>query len=74
MKAFIMNVDKNLKELRARLGMTQLKFALAIGMTPTTIAKYETGERLPPIKTILKIIKLAKKHGIDIRIEDIYSE
>lgn len=74
MKAMLMSTYKNIKNLRSRLEMTQLKFALAVGSTPTTIAKYEKGERNPSVKMAYKMIKLAKKHGIDIGIEDIFSE
>lgn len=44
-----------LKYLRASKGITQAQFAKAIGVSPSTVGMYETGEREPNFETEEKI-------------------
>jgi transcriptional regulator with XRE-family HTH domain len=43
--------------------MTQEAFAAELGTALTTIARYETNERIPRARTLLKLAKLAEKAG-----------
>lgn len=44
-----------LKELRKARGMSQLKLALELNTSQNTISRYETGEREPGIKELIRI-------------------
>ena len=44
-----------LKYLRTSRGITQAEFAKALGVSPSTIGMYETGEREPNFETEEKI-------------------
>ena len=44
-----------LKEIRKTKGISQLKLALELNMTQSTISRYETGEREPGIAELIKI-------------------
>ncbi|MBR1747075.1 MAG: helix-turn-helix transcriptional regulator [Clostridia bacterium] len=47
--------SEKLVELRKEKGVSQQKAAWDLGIDPSTIAKYETGDRLPDIFTLSKI-------------------
>ena len=44
-----------LKELRKAKGISQLKLALDLNTNQNTISRYETGEREPGIRELIKI-------------------
>lgn len=48
-------MDGRIKELRKALGLTQQKFADAIGVRQNTVAQYEMG-RNPPNDTVITLI------------------
>ena len=48
-------MNNRMKELRKTLGLTQEKFALALGIKQNTIAQYETG-RNKPIDAVVSLI------------------
>lgn len=48
-------MDERIKELRKALGLTQQKFADAIGVRQNTVAQYEMG-RNPPTDTVITLI------------------
>lgn len=48
-------MDERIKELRRALGLTQQKFADAIGVRQNTVAQYEMG-RNPPNDTVITLI------------------
>lgn len=48
-------MDERIKELRKALGLTQQKFADAIGVRQNTVAQYEMG-RNPPNDTVVTLI------------------
>ncbi|MBQ5969841.1 MAG: helix-turn-helix transcriptional regulator [Clostridia bacterium] len=43
-----------LKELRKNRHISQLKLAMDLNMTQNTISRYETGEREPGIKELIR--------------------
>ena len=47
--------SEKLAELRKEKGLSQVGLAQKLGVDPSTIAKYETGDRLPDIFMLLKI-------------------
>lgn len=47
--------SKCLRELRARLSLTQKEFAQRVGITPATLSAYENGVKSPPVSTVIRI-------------------
>lgn len=64
----------NIKELRRKLGFTQMSFARALGMNQPIISLYEKGKRKPSYRTALNILKLARSRGLEINLEYIRME
>lgn len=54
-----MKPDK-IRAIRERLGLTQAQFAYKIGVTVTTISRWEKGRCAPHQKAVDKIKELAK--------------
>lgn len=48
-------MDKRIRELRKRLGLTQKEFADRLGIKPTAIANYEGGRNVP-IDAVISLI------------------
>ncbi len=48
---------KNLAFLRKKNGLTQMQFAKKIGVSTSTVAMWETGQRKPDYNTIMKICR-----------------
>ena len=48
---------KNLKKLREKRNLNQLKLALDLGITQESISKYEAGSILPSAATLIKMAK-----------------
>ncbi len=44
-----------IKELRKNRHISQLKMAMDLNMTQNTLSRYETGEREPGIKQLIRI-------------------
>lgn len=53
-----MDISKKLKELRAASGKTQKEIAGELGVSISTVGMYETGKRVPDIKTLGKLATL----------------
>ena len=51
-------ISEIVKGIRKETGMTQLEFAILIGATRGSVAKYETGLTTPPGNVMLKILNL----------------
>ena len=47
-------VSKRLKDLRLRVKLSQTKLATRFGVAQSLIARYETGEFVPPVELLLK--------------------
>lgn len=56
------------------MGMSQPQLARAIGAGASTVSNYETGLREPRPKFANKIIEVARKKGIDAKLELIYQK
>lgn len=50
------SVGTNIRYWRRRRGMTQGQLAAAVGRQGTTVSRWETGERLPALPTLLEIL------------------
>lgn len=52
-------VASRIKSIRTKLGMTQAQFAQTLGVSVSTVAMYEAGERVPRDEIKKKIAKAA---------------
>lgn len=50
-------LSEKLRELRKKYGFTQSQLAERLSLSPSIIAMYEQGRRLPDIETLKKIAK-----------------
>lgn len=48
-------MKNNLKKLRKEKGLTQLGLQMKTGIEQALISKYESGERVPPTETLMKL-------------------
>lgn len=46
-----------IRRYRKKLGLTQQEFAVALGMSQSTISRFETGERKPDVDDLTAIAK-----------------
>lgn len=51
----IKNLPEKLKELRIKYGYSQKQVAAKIGVSPSIVSGYETGERTPSLEVLLSI-------------------
>lgn len=71
---------ENLKRLRAKARITQLALAAASGVTQANISKYETGEAIPEVLSLLKLatglgVTLEMLvEGLDVRFDAVYRD
>jgi transcriptional regulator with XRE-family HTH domain len=49
---------ENVKKLRENIGMSQSDLAVAMNLAQSTIARYETGMKLPNIVTGVQLAKI----------------
>jgi transcriptional regulator with XRE-family HTH domain len=52
------NLGENIKALRLKKGLTQQSLADQLRLSRSTLAKYESGERIPDIHTLLSISRI----------------
>lgn len=53
-----MSFHENFKTARKKNGFTQQQLAEILGLNRTSISKYESGDVMPNVKTIVKICEL----------------
>lgn len=51
----IKGLSEKLKELRRRAGLSQRDVAKQLGVSPSIISSYETGERTPSVENLLAL-------------------
>jgi putative transcriptional regulator len=62
----MIDYQKAVKDLRDKLIMTQAEFAKMLGVSFTSINRWETGKHEPTISAKRKIRDLCKKNGINL--------
>jgi len=50
-----MNMNNRLRKLRKNGGYTQIRVQMETGIEQALLSKYESGERIPPTETLLKL-------------------
>ncbi len=48
-------MKNNLKLLRKQKGLTQIGLQMQVGIEQSLLSKYETGERVPPTETLMRL-------------------
>lgn len=48
-------MKNNLKRLRTSKGYTQIALQMKTGIEQSLLSKYETGERIPPTETLIRL-------------------
>lgn len=66
-----MTTSETLKNIRLKLCVNKSEFAEMIGVNRSSISYYESGRSQPSFSTVRKIMKVAKEHGVDVKLEDI---
>ena len=51
-------VGKKIKQVRKQCGLTMIEFGKALNVTNVTVCRWENGQRMPNVFTILKIAKM----------------
>ncbi len=60
-----MGFSEDIKKIRRREFLTQEEFAKTIGVSYTTVNRWETGKAKPNLKTMKLIDAYCKERGID---------
>jgi DNA-binding XRE family transcriptional regulator len=63
-----------INRIRHRLGMSRQDLALAIGVTPVTVGRWERGEREPSSSHAWSLIHLARERRVGASLEAIYPD
>lgn len=61
-----MDYAKLIEKLRDKLILSQTEFAALLGVSYTTISRWESGLHEPTIKTKRKIVALCKENNINV--------
>lgn len=51
-------IDKRMKELRTKRGLTQTELAQMLGVSKSVVSSYENAVHLPPYDILIKVAKL----------------
>ena len=51
-------IDKRIKELRLKRGLTQIELATMLGVSKSVVSSYENAVHLPPYDILIKISKI----------------
>ena len=65
---------EDIKKLRQKLFFSQTTFAKELGVSYTTVNRWETGKAKPTYKTMKAIDDYCKKNGIDFDLQESMSE
>jgi len=65
-----MNYAKLIKKLREKLILTQTEFAKILGVSFTTVSRWEKGVHAPTMKVKRKIVELCKNNNIEMEEQD----
>lgn len=66
-----MLVKECIKNVRYKLCLTQRDFAKLVGVDKASISLYETGERVPSLTSIRKIVDKLKEKNINLEYSDL---
>lgn len=53
--SLVMMMNERLRQLRKARGYTQIRVQMETGIEQALLSKYESGERVPPTETLVKL-------------------
>ncbi len=62
----------NILHIRKRLGLTQVAFGEAIGVSQGNVSHYEQGRQEVPVDVARRLISAAEERGVVLTFDDIY--
>lgn len=62
----------NILHIRKRLGLTQVAFGEAIGVSQGNVSHYELGRQEVPAEVARRVIAAADERGVSLTFDDIY--
>jgi len=65
-----MPAAETIRKLRLALGLHQYEFCKEVGVEPGTISNWEMGRRFPKLPFIRKMVEIAKKNKVKMKVED----
>lgn len=66
-----MNANETIKSIRDRLRLTQEEFGVLLGMSKQSVYHLEKGRNKPKAVAASRLVKLAMKKGMKIKLEDL---
>lgn len=57
-KELLVTVNRNLKNIRVKAGLTQIQFAEKLGLTKPQLGSYEELRAMPPLNVLCKVKEL----------------
>lgn len=63
----------NIKQIRERLGLSQIAFADAIGVSQGNISHYEKQRQEVPPGVARRVISVAQERGLTLTFDDVYA-
>ncbi len=67
-----MSTPEVMMRLLAATGLTARELSRQLNLPENSVSYYSRGKRQPNMLNAYRIIKYAKKHGLSIKLEDIY--
>lgn len=63
----------NIKQIRERLGLSQIAFADAIGVSQASVSNYERGTQQVSPDVARRVISVAQERGVTLTFDDVYA-
>jgi transcriptional regulator with XRE-family HTH domain len=64
-------LENAIRNLRRELGLTQVQFAAELGITPTSVYRYEVGSSVPTSDILVKILQRAVDRQLPTLVQDL---
>jgi DNA-binding XRE family transcriptional regulator len=63
----------NILSIRKRIGLQQVDFAEAIGVSQSNVSHYENGRNDPSLDVGRQVVALARRYGHSLTLEDVFA-
>lgn len=63
----------NIKQIRERLGLSQIAFADAVGVSQASVSNYERGTQQVSPDVARRVISVAQERGLPLTFDDVYA-
>lgn len=69
-----MSIAENIKKLRRDLCLNKTEFAKLLSISRVSVSLYEKGERTPGYPIIRRMLEVANKHKIKLKVDDLLND